>query len=464
MALRTPPRDPRPAPADVLTQQSADYVRIDCERCGNLLYARMSQIGQKIVCPDCNTSSTVQPPHPPPTKRPFALPDENYRLVTGSGQPPPDSQEAYALYLTVNCPLCGTLLRPRLEEAGRQIECPDCGKTFAVPVAKEPENRPARVNIDEIDGYELGEPVERTKLETFDYDTDTQDFRDIEGLGGRRERKAIVYDRPPPPARPFSSGILFFPCYAGSRGRWFSLSASGIIVLLMLGQTLQFASVPKMWIFAMLTGAATLILFVGWFVVTAIVLLSIVEETAAGNELVEGWPDLMFLDWIMESLYLVNSIALSALVGVMVAKSGAAIGMPPVVVGTVVAIAVWIAFPFLLLSMLEVGSPMVPFSEAVAVSLVSAWRGWAIVLLQTSLMAAAWFGSLWLLAGFWVFPDGFMGQLPVIRIIVFACIAMTTFVPVLMIYCRLLGRLGWYCSEVVFLPDKEDQGPESNAE
>ena len=99
----------------------------------------------------------------------------------------------------------------------------------------------------------------------------------------------------------------------------------------------------------------------------------------------------------------------------------------------------FLLFPFLLLSALEAGSPLTPFSLPILMSLRHHGRAWLAFYGQSiALFAACWLIGLVL----WT-------VLPALALLPIGVVLAST----LMIYFRLLGRLAWHCS---WLPEEED--------
>jgi hypothetical protein len=101
-------------------------------------------------------------------------------------------------------------------------------------------------------------------------------------------------------------------------------------------------------------------------------------------------------------------------------------------------------FPVLLLSMLETGSPLLPFSQAVMKSFFAAKRGWTIFYLETMGLWAAALCAAGHVLQRWKSSTSVL--LPILALLLTA---------VLIIYFRLLGRLGWYCGEVMTVEEEE---------
>ncbi len=254
------------------------------------------------------------------------------------------------------------------------------------------------------------------------------------------DERGRLPQRPRPPRWPLVSGVFNFPWRRGCLEKWVWLSVGATLIAAMelLGWSLGRGIAPGAGIGA--AGPAVLsMLFqllagclgVCWAGVFFINLLTILGDTAAGADDVGQWPEAVaFVDWAGSTFFVINSLALSVLAGQGIGWLLERVQLPGVyaIVGVPV-----VLFPWLLLSMLEANSPLVPVSKAVCGSFVSKWQAWIgfyvetiplLLLIGASAIAATLLASLLL-------------AIPVL--------AMTT-VAVLMIYFRLLGRLAWCCS------------------
>ena len=150
------------------------------------------------------------------------------------------------------------------------------------------------------------------------------------------------------------------------------------------------------------------------------------EGRSAGCDQIETWPDPLFLDWVLEVFYFLNALGLAILVGVGAGWLFEQIGWTPAV-GAVGGM--FLTFPVVFLSMLEMNSPIKPLSPPVLRSLVEHWRGWVVFYAESA--------ALMLLAGV------------VLIVAVQSLFMLMVGSPVLtalpMIQARLLGRLVWYC-------------------
>ncbi len=178
---------------------------------------------------------------------------------------------------------------------------------------------------------------------------------------------------------------------------------------------------------------------------TAHYFLVVVADTAAGVDKVR-WPADLIVDWIGQSL------RLFALVGVLLVPVGLLtpiIGrlLPPDYAGLEMAVAVvawlWLVFPVGLLSSMSVGSVFAVVRPAVVVALM---RRWPAVILFYAVTAVGFLGVVvaWAAA--------LAGQLLLLPV---ACLGSAWG---LLVYARLIGRLGWLAERARPSPRKRPAG------
>jgi len=160
----------------------------------------------------------------------------------------------------------------------------------------------------------------------------------------------------------------------------------------------------------------------------ALGLLVILTETASGSDRIEDWASGEVFDRMFDGFYVINSLALCVLIGWGVER-----WQPSVPTSLGISAAVFLFFPVFFLSMLETGLVLNPISFRVWGSLFWAIWGWARFYFCTGLMLAALGGAA---LGLYTLMGLSAGYL-------LAPLA----AAVVMIYFRLLGRLGWYCTE-----------------
>jgi hypothetical protein len=238
-----------------------------------------------------------------------------------------------------------------------------------------------------------------------------------------RQQEAPTVERPA--WGEFFSGVFTFPLYEGVFVRWLLLSVGCVVTGLTTAMVIWFASVG--WVTAVLALRMTW----GWATLFTLgyacaLCLPIVTETAAGSEVVEDWPDPDWRDWLLDLLWVaLPTIIASAAAFVLAAPLGL---LGPIAFWLSFAAALLLLYPIVLLSALESGSAGTPFTQSVVASLGSHWWAWLLFYAETALLACVWPGLF--LLGFAFQP--------------FAVGALTgpLMAAVILIYARLLGRLG----------------------
>lgn len=166
VAKRQPKVEPYPIregaePPDEVDQP---HLPLRCPLCRTHLQAREAQIGEQIVCPDCRTSVLVQRPAAlRPKEKPLPVAGgEGYGLVDEVEASTSGRRAVEPAYFATHCPLCGTHMQAREDQAGREMTCPDCRQPMTVPAAP-PRRRMKRgpTEVDEGAAYGIrteGEP------------------------------------------------------------------------------------------------------------------------------------------------------------------------------------------------------------------------------------------------------------------------------------------------------------------
>ncbi len=419
---------------DVPPAPQQEYLAMYCGRCGTLMQIAPDKVGSEVTCPDCGTAKVVELPRLP-GNRDAAVTTESYDVHEEIGQPPPESV-AYKEYVGFVC-RCGTRLAAPVAEVGRQWTCTDCGRSVTVPPprAKRPKPDPTK----EVDGeYEAqAAPAAESEEASAPYRPPIWVPSRVKQM---LEENSRLRPLPPPPRWPLVCGVFTFPWRRANLGKWFSLSIGAMLfgtlglVGFAMGRGIGMGDGPGAIgpaVISMLCQVLGGVLGIAWAGVLFINLLTILGDTAAGADDVGAWPEaIAFLDWAGSAFFLINSLALAALTAAGIGWVLDQARLPGVLARAGVP---FVLFPFLLLSMLEVNSPLVPLSKAVCRSLADNWRAWAAFYLESLLLVAV----TWAIA-----IAAMLFGSPLLAVPVLAL----TIVASLMIYFRLLGRLAWCCS------------------
>jgi len=328
-------------------------------------------------------------------------------------------------------------------QVGQRITCPDCGRRVVVP-APVAEKCAAKPSLNDSEPLELEDPIDRPPFELLGdpgpgHPGPTQTVNDPSSAPAEPDAEQL-YPQPGEPRWPFWSGIFGFWLRPGTRARWFALSALGAAVFWLattaveLGATFNALTLTSSMFFSALACLVGLI----WLVAMSAHALAIVHDTSYGYDAIVTWPGSVWLDWALEVIYVVNSLAISGLVAAAIVKLLQVLGQPaPLVVPATI----FLLFPVVLLSMLEAGSCLVPITWPIArTMLVLAWA-WSLFYIEAAVVAATAGGPAWFAFHTRNAPLA-------------ACTAPLV-VAGLIVYFRLLGRLAWVCATK--LTDKAEE-------
>jgi len=398
------------------------FVRVDCSLCGTMMQAAEDQVGRRIACPDCGTENTVHPP----AARPRARRPGDIATAGGAGYVlaeevhlPPGQSAAEQSYVAVRCPVCGTRLHATTDQVGLEIVCPDCDRPVVVPTPPPKPKPKPNLRVAAGKDYVVGQA------------TTIPEFKPLfvpprwhSQLDGSDEVRPL----PEPPRWPMVMGVFGFPFSRSARNTWIALSAGAMLLLGVLigGRSIDTGAIRAYGI-AMSMGVGGLIGFI-LAVAGSVRLLTVLGDTACGYDDVENWPEPPYIDWMLESLFVINAAVLAAMPWFVVTRlfdCGAA--APMLLVGGSL-----LLFPIVLLAMLEANSPVWPFSSLLAQSLIRVRWVWGLFYAESAVLTVA-VGGLAVAAVVWVpYAGPFL-----------AAVLLTT---ALMIYFRLLGRLAWCIS------------------
>ncbi len=428
-------------------------VGFECRVCGTRLYGRSDQVGKKVKCPDCGAGTAIpEPPKPKPKNMPAALEGEQYELWDADEQPLPSELIAVQpKYIAVMCRQCGSLMYATVNQVGQQIACPDCGTKHIVPPTPKPvakrsvmasDRETPKLDLAAAPGVRPSAVPHTLGLTLAEQERETEYNRALEK--SRRTGKPMEIDargRPIMPRWPLISGVVPFLFSAGVPTAWLGLS-TGLVAAGWL-----FLSGLEMAMSGGMGAIAGMCFFVAGCIVAMICgagcssfMLQIIMESSEGNRQIQTWPSIF--DWFGSFAYVVIAGAVSATPGWAISHIPP-IATDPRLVGLSIAAGVWICFPIILLSQLDIDSPFGIASGRVLVSLGRCPLSWTFFYLESALLIAICGGAWWTVAAHdsraavWLIP---------------------LFVAALILFARLLGRLAWRLAGTLAVNDSPTDG------
>lgn len=358
-----------------------------CPICNTLLYAIPNQVEQQMRCPDCHSYSTVPPP-PPKT----AI----TRLSTES------DEDEFKLSDPIDRPAISTPLSAEILATEQLIKSP---QSHSQQRDSEPHDSPQTAATSDATVHS---PEDEEKREPA---------------------------RPPLPKQPFDERIFVF--FSGT-----ALIVQLVILATLIASVRTLFQMTDILVWGLIASIGIGLLGVLAFLLGSAISLRILQETSDGQDQIGGLPDLHLLEWIPESLYVLNALFLSILPGYVVGPLFNLIHVSSFPSWIYPAATLLLLFPIVLLSMLDAGSPVIPLSTTVRRSLSELGSYWISFYLRTGLLV---------LAVFVIFSYRFDGDSFLKRFI--AALLITVFCA---LAARYLGRMTWCISELIKIEDEAE--------
>jgi DNA-directed RNA polymerase subunit M/transcription elongation factor TFIIS len=475
------PKDPSPTGADRKQEGydvrpddgSADeqtYVTVLCPLCHTRMYAPETAIGRKLTCPDCGTKATVarivefesQEEEMEPVEFDGAT---EYGVRPDDYRPPADYREANRQQIPVVCPRCQTRMHAEEDQVGSLIVCPDCQTETLVPEAPEREPELEQPDVGE---YAVGKPSEvyyPKFAQILDNPVDEPDTpADDERRSPRTPKKAKTsQSRPTGSPRntkpthgrhdaaetdsseekirrrsgkaPAFGRMFTFLADSETRILWLVLAITAAIMIFLASWSIEATFQQKQGpmasfavIRAVLVCCVCGVSAVIWLGAASIVGMTILQETAAGIDEIEEWPNIMGV-MRAEGVAIGFALGVSGSVGFLLGKIPQVAGWPDWMGAP---IGVFFLLPIVLLSLLERGSLINLFSVTIWQGLLTKPSVWIVFYIQSAVLVLALvivdFPSASLL-GIWS-----------------AILIGPWFTAIWMVYFRLMGRLAWHVS------------------
>lgn len=354
-----------------------------------------------------------------------------------------------------SCPQCGFQQPVPVAKKGAAIVCKNCKSTVFVPSEK-------RGDEDVEEEYGLSAAWEPPKRTVPIYSADGEasysapgeeedTVREPEGVSGYEDREEEEeeeeegYHRPELPVHPMWTGVLRFLLTKEAIVLLIGLTVTAEIVFSLAIGGLVFGSVGTTgegsveWSGYFLAGLALGTLGLLWAIWAFVCGLTIVQETAAGFDRIDGLPEPSWWDWVQDALFIFAPLAASAALGY------AAANLLPLGALFWITVVVFVLFPLFFLSALDEQFWVGFVSIRVYRSLATARRAWAALygyqFVLLGMLAAA--GAV-----AWALHKAMIGSPSwIVGADILALCFAGLGVAAMLVYARALGRLVWVISQ-----------------
>lgn len=442
---------PKQAPA-VTTPQ---YIPVSCRVCQTLMYGGPDQVGKSLKCPDCGALTEVKAPKPTKRKKqPAALEGEQYELW-GVDEAPSVAElvAAQPKYIAVTCQMCQTLMHATEEQVGKPLQCPDCGRVNVVPSPARVKHLDVLATGDDLDLEPAADQDERPAVFVpprrrmlYEEEREAELNRQAElvarGKGGTR------YDargRPIMPRRPLVTGVWRMLVTQEIIARWIVLSVLFGFAGQFLGESLLTPIQGQAEAVKMIFAVIGFVLALAWLAMAAPLIVAIICESACGEDHLQEPPRLLAFDWFGEVFSVVMAGSVAGLCGMGVWYLVQLVPLGLLVPAGVTAVVVVIVLPLTLLSTLLEGSPLDVVSPRVLRSMATCTGSWLFMYFLSFVLLALVAAAAWLLSQK---LGPFSGNSTTL-----AWAMAPVAIAALLIYSRLLGRLGWMLAESMALSE-----------
>ena len=324
------------------------------------------------------------------------------------------------------------------------MKCPDCDTPIPIPTIEEYLTRErdkelmAPAQPDELEPYKVEAPTQRPAMKmTY------------------TSQKAVIHrenrtkKRPKPPKWVFFSDVFNMPWQTKQTTLRWSWMCGGLSLAGVLG-AIGAWTVQEAGMLGMIAGLF-FTMGMAWFSAWSLAYasscaFSIIQDTADGSKIVEGWPDGGFRDWMMDFLVALYVAVVSGFIAYLAAQPiGLALAVVfPNIAGMHLHLFVLhgLLFPVAFLGALDADSIWLPFSATISRSLLRIPHWW---LLFYILLAAVWCAAIAVTFPLMVFSSA-----------AGAIVGAPAIGSVLWISARLLGRLAWKINDDATRTDDED--------
>ncbi len=365
---------------------------------------------------------TTRRPEPDPTAPARAAPPSSRPSSTAKSEAEPVE---YANEYRVTCNVCGSFLYCKASQAGKTVKCPDCHSPMTIPSPPKVKKK-FQVNLDEVETFSF-EANPKAERRPDPYQKSANELLE-EAEREDTFNPKTVYDDTPSVVE-WLKGI-FLPFKDPS-------------VLVHLLGLCVLACVPTLIVLKLDHPILVLGLFPGGFFLALLTVscgFAILQSVANDEPEVSDWPTLDPMGWIGQ-LFLTGAALTVAAIPVW-AICMIIIG-PQLLSVAITMFSIYVLFPFVLLSMLDMNSAFIPFSSEVARSITKCEEAWGGFYFSS--------GALFV-ALFLVFATA-SAMSPASG----AVLAITCAIAAAFLYFGMIGRLAYSIGQAVNAPPRQDQ-------
>ncbi len=337
---------------------------------------------------------------------------------------PTANQVEYANEYRVPCNVCGSVLYAKANQAGKTIKCGDCYSPITIPPPPRLRKK-VEVKLDDAETFSLGQNTIADRRP----DPYQKSAEQLLAEASRVEEESEEPNYDTPSVKEWVKNVFGIFTDLGVLVHWLGLSI--------------LATVPAVIVLKLDSSILIVGLYVAGFflgVLTVSCGFAILNSVANEEESVSDWPTLDPMAWLGQLFVAVAAAALAAI---------PAWALCQVVLGShlisvaITMFSVYVLFPFVLLSMLDMNSPFVPFSPEVARSVTKCEEAWG----------GFYFSSGLLFVGLFLIFAIASGSSPAAAagISIVACIGVT------FSYFSMIGRLAYAIGQAVNAPPLKNE-------
>lgn len=327
----------------------------------------------------------------------------------------------YASEYRVKCPICGSIMYVKADQSGRQISCTDCHTGIKVPPPPKIKQS-VKIDVSKAEVFGMSEVADRSISDDPFRKSATALLEEAEQLGDEEPEP----DFEVPKIGEWVKGVVGIFAQPSVVVYWLSLSMAGSLfggIVALAAESLVFP--------VLLMSVAVGSLFFGAAVVACG--FAILTSVANDEDQVTDWPiSLEPTEW-MSTFVMAIAAALTAIVPAY--ALGSLVGFPHLAIVAFAMLAVYITYPFVLLSMLDMQSMFTPFSPEVARSVTRCQESWGGFYFSSGVL---FFGTFLVFVTGSLFPPA-------------AAVVVSVFIGVAaaFMYFAMLGRLAYAIGQAV---------------